>query len=193
MGEEERDDELWLDALAGRAGAPRDTAASREAGSLRAAILARETTPVALLPAQDPAREEQLIARARQAGLIPGARRAGSRPLWLLAAAAFAGVAVTVGLWLQPAREPEVVRGDPQGVVARIVAPDPRAAQRALLGELRALGIEATGYEVLERQGIDADLPLPIPADVRAVLDRHHIPPPADGVLRVEIVPGTTE
>jgi hypothetical protein len=47
--------------------------------------------------------------------------------------------------------------------------------------------VRATGYESFGRQGIDADLPSPLPAEVRAVLDRHGLAAPRDNILQVEI------
>jgi hypothetical protein len=36
-------------------------------------------------------------------------------------------------------------------------------------------------------QGVDADVPRPVPERVRAVLEKHHIDVPKDGVLKIEI------
>jgi len=59
--------------------------------------------------------------------------------------------------------------------------------KRRLLSDLRAAGVSANGYQRLGAEGIDADLPEVLPEKVAAVLDRYHLVPPADGVLRVEI------
>ncbi|HSD73563.1 MAG TPA: hypothetical protein VLB75_02270 [Steroidobacteraceae bacterium] len=184
------DDQRWLEALAGRGRT--DSPAAREAASLRGEILrttsARAAPPV---PAQDRVREMTLIARARGEGLLP----APKNPRWSwrwewnasLAVAALAAVAIGIGLYLRASVEPQiVVRGTPDGIV-RITAPDPAGLKQQLIEDLRAAGVNATGYELLGRQGVDADLPQPLPEAVRRVLDRHGIPPPADGVLRVEI------
>jgi hypothetical protein len=80
-----------------------------------------------------------------------------------------------------------VVRGTPDGIV-RISAPDPVALKQQLIEELRAAGVSATGYELLGRHGVDADLPQPLTDAVRGVLEKHRIPAPPEGVLRVEIV-----
>jgi len=73
--------------------------------------------------------------------------------------------------------------------IVRIQSADPIALKRMLLDELRAAGIEATGYERLGVQGIDADLPQPLPENVRAILNRHGIEAPRDGTLQIEIAP----
>jgi hypothetical protein len=183
------DDQRWVEALAGRGGA--DSPAAREAAGLRGEILqmtsARSAPAVATW---DSAREAALLARARVAGLLHEAKPPRERWSWQwnagLAAAALAAVAIA-GLYLVVSLEPEtVVRGTPDGMV-RVAAPDPAALKQQLIEDLRAVGVSATGYEILGRHGVDADLPQPLPEDVRHVLDKHGIPPPADGVLRVEI------
>jgi hypothetical protein len=185
------DDQTWLDALAGRAGA--ESPAACEAANVRAAMLrlasARET---AATPAQDRVREATLIARARRDGLLPEPRR--ERWRWLLAwnagfaVAALAAIAIGIGLYMRATLDTEpVVRDAPDGIV-RINASDPAALKQQLIEELRAAGVAATGYEVLGRHGIDADLPQPLTNPVRQVLEKHGIPPPPDFVLRIEIV-----
>lgn len=184
------DDQDWLDALAGRGF--NDSQAAREAAPLRDAMLGRSVDPTdAAIAARDEAREAALIARARREGLIK-ANTVTPQRRWAFgwdnafAVAAIAGIAVAIGLYIQPTIDREVVRSSPDGVV-RIEATDPVQLKRQLLEELRAAGVEATGYETLGRQGIDADLPRPLTEAVRRVLEKHRIPPPADGVLRVEI------
>jgi len=174
----------WLDALAGRE-AP-ESATRREAQALRAAL--RSPAPAAIT-AEPPnlAREAQLIARAVEEKLIaPGPPLRRSR--WLLPIAAGVLLTFSAGILLQyqqQSTQPEVVRGD--DAVVRIAADDPAALKHRILRELRAAGVEATGYEALGAYGIDAELPLPLSDAVKRVLESHHIPEPADGVLRVEI------
>lgn len=182
-------DQNWFDALAGRAAADNDPIATCEANELRKQMQARAVRPAAEVPAQDPAREAQLIARARREGLLPS--RAVDHPSrfpWraTLAAAAVVCVAIVAGYQLRTAQPPEVVRSGPTEVV-RLGAANPLAFKQQLLDDLRSAGVTATGYERLGRQGIDADLPQPLSAEVRAVLEKYRIAVPADGVLRVEI------
>lgn len=80
----------------------------------------------------------------------------------------------------------ETYRGAANGVV-ELETQDPRALEQRLIQELRDAGVNAGGYERLNRVGVDADLPVPIPTKVRHVLERHHIPVPSDGALIVEI------
>lgn len=183
------DDQLWLDALAGRGAA--DSPAGREAQALRQAIAQRTATEVLDdVSARDPEREALLLARAQREGLLPEPRprRVWWAPNWGmgLVVATLAGVAIALGLYLQVAAPPPVVRSSPDGIV-RLVANDPVQLKQQLLEDLRAAGVQATGYELLGRQGVDADLPQPLPDAVRAVLRKHRIGEPADGVLRIEI------
>ncbi len=184
------DDQTWFDLLAGRATSDNDPVASSEARQLRQRLLARAEQRPDYEPTQhDRAREDQLIERARFAGVLPQrmVRRSPRRnALNLLAAAALICVAITAGYQLRNARPPEVVRsGSPE--VVRLSATNPLQLKYQIIDELRRVGIAATGYELLGRQGIDADLPQPIADDVRSVLQKYRIPLPVDGVLRVEI------
>lgn len=174
------DDQTWLDALAGRA--TDASATAREALALRAALRAG-SAPVANLP--DKAREDALIARAVDEGVITIPARPRRLRGWQLPLAASV-LLVAAGILLQLQPQAPIVRGDEVGIV-RLVAADPARLKRSILAELRAAGVSATGYEALGVHGIDADLPLPLPPAVERVLAMHGIAEPRDGVLRIEI------
>lgn len=195
------DEQLWLDALAGRAPKADDSPAMREASELRKAMLARQTEDVAELPPVDAAREAELITRARREGLIRAthdsttAREPGSRaarfawfPGWRsgLSVAVIGALAIGLGLFLKPASEVETVRSAPDGIV-RLESADPAALKRALIEDLRAVGVTADGYEMFGRQGVDVELAQPLSPEVRQVLEKYRIALPANGLLRVEI------
>lgn len=177
------DDNEWLDALAGRETAPSPT--RNEGRALRDALRAQETPRASGAP-PDLAREAALIGRAVDEGLIarPQARK---RPRWHLPLAAGVLLTLTAGILLQfqQASMPEVVRG--ADAIVRITADDPAGLKQRILAELRAAGADATGYEALGAHGIDAELPLPLTPALKQVLEAHHIPEPANGVLRIEI------
>ena len=104
-----------------------------------------------------------------------------------LAAAAMA-VAVLLLAWnLRPASN---AGGAPFSAVAgtvHLTAADARGLKQQLVADLQATGVSANGYEQLGVIGVDADLPRPLTADVRAALEKHRIAAPSDGILRVEI------
>ncbi len=106
-------------------------------------------------------------------------------------AAAIAFVSIGLFLLLQPSDQQEIVRGSHDGIVT-VEAANPVALRDRISSELRAVGISATAYERLGMQGLDADLPQPISAPVREILDKHHLPVPADGVLKIEITTPST-
>jgi hypothetical protein len=192
------EDRIWLEALAGRADESEPSAEAQEARALRELIHGQSLDDSTTVAAVDPAREEHLIERARTAGLLPArpnpAHPAASSAPWrrwlfaprgLLAVAALAtiAIAVLVQALLPPA---ETFRGVAGGTV-RLESRNPPALKRQLMEELDAAGVRASGYDRLGRAGIDADLPQPVSAQVRRVLERHRIPIPADGILVVEI------
>jgi len=192
----DEDTDIWLEALAGRTAADDRRAAALEAQALRAQLLHLPHPATGNEPARDAGREHALLERARREGLLAARGQRGehsrfARPAtWATAGAlaAFAAAAIALAIFLHPARRPDVERGGSHDTVL-LSAPDPRRLKSELLGELRAEGIEASGYERLGLEGIDADLPQPIPERVREILAQHHIAPPPDGVLRIEIAP----
>jgi hypothetical protein len=181
-------DKDWLDALGGRARTI-ENASQAEGQVLREMLrsqLAQEsvaeratTAPIAT---PDPMRERSLIERARREGLLNS--RAGWTPMLIAAAVAMVAVGIVWQSFIKP--DAPVMRGE-IGAPVRMQASDPAALKRQLIDELRAAGVQATGYEAFDVQGIDADLPRPLTPEVRRVLARHDIPEPADGVLRIEI------
>jgi hypothetical protein len=201
-----QDDQDWIDALAGRR-AVVESATAQEAMALRRHFLTRSAEAEHAVPQMDVARENQLIERARAAGLLPptstrrplspdrlvietSARRPrnllGSRWPLLAAAAALAILAVSISLWRYTLPQATEERGQKQHVV-RLQAGNPAAYRNQLHDELVAAGLKVTRYEQLGRFGIDADLPQPLPPNLQAILRGFHIPTPADGVLAVEI------
>jgi hypothetical protein len=187
----------WLEALAGHEGAGAIEGGSVEGRALRSQI--RAQPPEALVPVAelDAAREAQLIARARAAGLLPAdtadtARgRSTVRSRWglpqlALLATSLAVAAVAILTLRNPMHPSETLRGVVNGTV-ELEARDPRALKQALIQELQAAGVTVTGYEQLDRVGLDAELPMPLAPKVRRVLEQHHIPVPSDGALVIEI------
>jgi hypothetical protein len=177
------DDDRWLEGLAGRTAD--DSAAAREARALREAILRREPSAIDVT-AVDAAREQLLLERARREGLM--GRSPARRSHWglSLAAAVIASIGLTLWFVGEQTDAPFVVRSAGDGTI-RIEASDPRALKLQVLEDLRAAGIDATGYERLGVEGIDADLPEAISDDMRMVFRRYGLTAPHNRALRIEI------
>ncbi len=193
----DEDNETWFDVLAGRTAPDPNQHAAREARLLRESLLRqRQLHPAEQaprLPARDARREAELLARAQREGLIDAARLQqrspwlrGGRAVALAAAAAIACIAIGLSLFLPTETRQEIYRGTHDGVVT-IEAANPATLKGQLITELRAAGVAATGYERFGIQGVDAELPRPVSSQIREVLRKHHLPVPADGVLKVEI------
>lgn len=194
------EDQDWLDGLAGRTPPGADRPQAREGKRLREFIQRNVRAPDVAVPARDAQREGQLLQRAQREGLIDPARlgKRGRRLMgparaggWLALAAGLVGIAAALALLLRGTPPVEHLRSAPQSV-SRIEAPDPTALKLEILGELRAAGVTATGYEALGIEGIDAQLPQPVPPRIRDILTRHHLSVPSDGSLRIEIAAQST-
>jgi hypothetical protein len=195
------EDQTWLEALAGRDSPDAMAAGAAEAKALRELIRVQLLEDSVAVSEVDAAREAQLVARARSEGLLPAQPAFASsgsqtpnksrRRVWLLTGSALVACAMIASVALNLLRNPppsETFRGIDDGT-ARIESGNPPALKTQLLRELNAAGVHATGYARLGRLGIDADLPQPLTPAVQAVLRRHHLPIPKDGVLSVEIEP----
>lgn len=144
----------------------------------------REGTPVDV----SELRENPFGRRARPRSFLQALGR--SRGLGVGALAV--GVLV-LGWKLRPAEvvvptAPGSITGNAATVgVVRLTAADPRSLRLQIVDELRAAGAPASGYEQSGVEGIDADLPHPVPESVGQVLERHSVPVPRDGTLRIQI------
>lgn len=102
--------------------------------------------------------------------------------------AAAMAVAVLALAWnLRPASDASTAPFDVINGTVRVTAPDPRALKQQIVADLASAGVQANGYEQLGVIGIDAELPRPLTAEARAVLDKHRLAAPANGILRIEI------
>lgn len=190
----EDEDQVWLDALAGRSSNAPSRIVDREARALRELIGAQLLENPVDVAEVDSLREAELLERARAEDLLPPARaRAEWTPRRRRPAFMFGGVlaaallaSVVIGVYRMTLSPTETYRGLHNGAI-RLESMDPAALKRQLLRELQDAGAPAVGYDRLGRQGIDAELPQPVSTRVQEVLQRHHIPIPDDGALVIEI------
>jgi hypothetical protein len=205
----EEDDAAWLAALAGRSTSTADRATAIDEGALMRHALRTWAPAIDEAASHDPERLARLIERARAEGLFdereyPAQRPqrpgffAGLRRWWdaggrsshrgLAMAAAIvlvAGIVFVIKPVGQRIDDEQVVRSAQELVLLQ--ANDPQALQHQLIDALAKEGVKVTAYSRFGRYGIDADLPHNLTPTLRALLERNRIPPPADGVLRVEI------
>jgi hypothetical protein len=182
------DDEQWASGLAGRGSG--DNRAAQEGLRLRAELQLRAAVPMtheqALTSLE---REERLLAQARREHLLPPRGVIRHAAPWLALAAGLAVAAFGVLRIWSPDVDNPVVRGAVDAVV-RIAVAAPADAQKTLLAELKTVGIEGRGYEMLGRFGVDADWPAAPTAQQRGLLEKLHLPTPQDQALRIEYVEG---
>lgn len=194
------DTDDWLEALAGRPRADADPAVNAEAALLREAS---RRWPVAVPPMS--AEEAQVGLAALLAAAQRDARRAersgcavcqALRRLlsWprLAGAAAFASLAlllVVVAPWRSTGVPAEngTLRGPAAEGVQRLRAAEPRLLRERIADELAQAGVAAARYERGGRFGLDAELPVPPPAELVQLLGRHGLVAPPSGGLAVEI------
>ena len=155
----------------------------------RAEGLFDERSATNVTDARNAFRQRGLFDRLRAWWTSEGAPRFGPRPAWAMTLVA--GVVIALVFLVRPANEgafddDATVRSAPDAVTL-LRARDPEVLRREIMAALSQQGVKATTYSRLGRIGLDADVPLPLSREVKAVLDRFRIPMPADGVLRVEI------
>lgn len=147
----DRDDERWLDALAGKPAGERDDPSSLEALAVRRALQARAQRLAADVPEADDALLEQLRFRLRRERLS-GTKTVLRRPVtWALAASVLLGIGLAVRIGGIDDRQPDptivdlpvpplsTVESEPAGqpplVAATLVASsDPEARAKQLIG-----------------------------------------------------------
>ncbi|WP_284618952.1 hypothetical protein [Aquabacterium humicola] len=199
-----RDDDDWLDALAGRPREGSAPATLQEAALLREAM--RRWRPLAQAePAADA--EAALLQAAQRTGLLrrrwcPACaerwerwqRRlmsAGHPRPWAWALAAAFGIAVLLPLLrppvTPPADDPTVLRGSTADGLQLLRDAKPRERRDALAAELAALGATVRRYERLGRFGLDAEWTSPPSPEVSVQLARRGIVRGADGSVRIEV------
>lgn len=184
-------DAAWFAALTGDSAS---SAADREAAALRAAIQSQYAAEMKTLGAGDELALKRLLKRCEAEGLLTAARkpwwRGPALPSWVAIAAT---LVLSLSLWMKPATTPPgdeiVYRGHDASGAVILVAASPRLAANALRAELAQAGVSASVFQLDETWHLQADLPMPPPQAVKALLQQHALAAPADGRLRIKFVP----
>ena len=136
----DKNDEQWLNAVAGQTDPTADPKINQQAESLRRALKARSDTLSSLVPIADEAQYQQILFRLRREGLASSSRNWHNPKLWGMAATVVIGVGVVFQMGgLNPNDfEHDVLRGAEHSTV--LVVADPEAR----LVELRA-GLQIAG------------------------------------------------
>jgi hypothetical protein len=191
----DKDDQHWLDALAGRPNAAGGEADPR-AQALRQALLAQRARELA--DAAPDEGLERLLFRLRREGLLEKEHKPMGLPA-LLALAASVLLVVGVGwhmmIGYQSALEPRASvpqqAAETPGASAVQVLQDARPAElaAALQQEFGANGITLAQSAVGDTYRLEADLPEPLSPGALATLARHALALPQGKKLIIEIRP----
>src|ERR1035437_4454969 len=139
----DKEDEQWLNALAGQPDPNADPQVNRQAEALRRALQARSEMLAAKVPTADAAQYEQLMFRLRREGLASSQNRWRNPMLWGLAATVVlvVGVVFQAGFLHQDQDDAHTLRGG-QSTVLIVAEPEVRLAE--LVAGLRTAGEEPT-------------------------------------------------
>jgi hypothetical protein len=205
MNNDARDDELWLQALAGRSVSNEhrtQTTASLEGQLLRAAVQQLPSpAPVALTSDDEQRLLQAMRAQAADKRAAPRCLACAERwrafieslPAWP-AVAALSGALVLLGmvtlvLWRQvsPSADMQPPPMRSQAADVRIVAvADPQVRRNAAATQLAAAGAEVRRYERLGRFGLDARFATPPSAQMLQALVQADLAPSPSGEVQLE-------
>jgi hypothetical protein len=179
-----KEDEQWLNALAGQPDQHADLQVNRQAEALRRALQARSGMFDAKVPTADAAQYQKLMFRLRREGLTSSQNRWRSPMLWGLAATVVlvVGVVFQAGFLHQDQDDANTLRGG-QSTVLIVAEPEVRLAE--LLAGLRAAGEEpsikreANGRIVLTVKGTEKVLEYLATQRIEPTLDQ--------GTLTIEL------
>lgn len=140
---QDREDEQWLDALAGRPDPSAEPGLNQQAPAVRRALAAQKAEIARQTPKADEVLYQQLLFRMRREGLL-GAPAMWRQPrAWAVAASVvFAlGIVIRIGMFTSPTDDDfQITRGGASAIVQVVADPDARLAE--LLAGLRAAGVQ---------------------------------------------------
>ena len=138
--DQDKENEQWLDALAGKVDPAADSKLNQQAESLRRALKARSNVLASQVPVADDAQYQQMLFRLRREGLATSSRDWRSPMLWGIAATLVMGIGVVIqmGNFDPDGYEKDILRGAEHATVLIVADPEAR------LSELQA-GLQIAG------------------------------------------------
>ena len=189
---QDRTDDQWLQALAGRPDAAADPVINAQAGALREAMARSDRAHASAVPEADDALLQQIRFRLRREGLSGAGSTWRQWSAWGVAAAVLLSASLLVVYQVQrdEAGPNEILRGTPADGTAVWRVPDPQAR----LAELLQLVATGDARPVVVRNA-DASITVTLPATT-AVMEglaaRRLEPLPRDGRVTLRLEPATS-
>lgn len=127
----DKEDEQWLNALAGQTDSASDPKINQQAESLRRALRARSDILTNQVPIADDAQYQQILFRLRREGLTSSNRAWHNPKLWGLAATVVIGVGVVIqmGGFNPDGYEKDTMRGSEHATVLIVEDPEARLVE----------------------------------------------------------------
>ncbi len=138
----DKEEEQWLNALAGRSDPAADSVVNQQAEALRRVLQTRRAKLEESVPQADDAQYQQLLFRLKREGLLKANRPWQNPMLWGLAATLVLGVGVVVqmGGFYHGQDDTDMLRGGGKATVLVVENPEVRLVE--LLAGLKAAGAE---------------------------------------------------
>lgn len=153
--DQDKENDQWLDALAGKADPAADPKLNQQAASLRRALKGRGDVLASQVPVADDAQYQQMLFRLRREGLASSSRGWRNPMLWGMAATIVMGVGVVIqmGNFDSDGYEKDILRGAEHATVLIVTNPETRLVELQaglqIAGEVPKIDRLANGSIVL--------------------------------------------
>ena len=153
--DQDKENEQWLAALAGKVDPAADSMLNQQAESLRRALKARSNLLTSQVPLADDAQYQQMLFRLRREGLASSSRGWRNPMLWGMAATIVMGVGVVIqmGNFDSDGYEKDILRGAEHATVLIVTNPETRLVELQaglqIAGEVPKIDRLANGQIVL--------------------------------------------
>ena len=153
--DQDKENEQWLAALAGKVDPAADSMLNQQAESLRRALKARSNLLTSQVPLADDAQYQQMLFRLRREGLASSGRGWRNPMLWGMAATIVMGVGMVIqmGNFDSDGYEKDILRGSEHATVLIVTDPEARLVELQaglqIAGEVPKIDRLANGQIVL--------------------------------------------